>query len=227
MRSLKITRLLLVLLIFMFTLSFYLIFQVAPTERIMGDVQRIFYLHIALAISAYLGFGVLFVSSIIYLVKKTPYWDCLASSAGEVGLLFSTLVLITGSFWARPVWNVWWTWDPRLVTMLILWFIYIGYFMVRKAVTEKTKRARYSAIVGIIGFLDVPVVRLATKWWRSIHPRLDRQGGGLDPLMVKVMLFTLLTFLIFASVMIFVRFRVSWAEERLNTIFNEMEESHG
>ncbi|NOX21298.1 MAG: cytochrome c biogenesis protein CcsA [Nitrospirae bacterium] len=227
MKSFRLTKMLLLTLTVLFPLCFYLIFQVAPTERIMGDVQRIFYLHIALAISAYLGFGVLFVSSIIYLIKKNPYWDCLASSAGEVGLLFATLVLITGSFWARPVWNVWWTWDPRLVSMLILWFIYVGYFMVRKAVSEKSRRARYSAIVGIIGFLDVPVVRLATKWWRSIHPRLDRQEGGLDPLMVKVMLVTLFTFIVFASIVIFIRFRISWAEERVNTIFNEMEVSHG
>lgn len=129
MKKERITKILLALVLVMLPVNFYLIFQVAPTERIMGDVQRIFYLHVSLAVSAYIGFGVLFVSSIIFLIKKNLYWDTIAFSAGEVGLMFSTLVLITGSFWARPVWNVWWTWDPRLVTMLILWFIYIGYFL--------------------------------------------------------------------------------------------------
>jgi heme exporter protein C len=227
MKSEKIIRGVILLLIILLPASFYLIFQVAPSEKIMGDVQRIFYLHISLAMSAYLGFGLLFISSILFLVKKTLYWDTLAFSAGEVGLLFSTLVLITGSLWARPVWNVWWTWDPRLVTMLILWFIYIGYFLLRKAIPERMKRARYSAIIGILGFLDVPVVRLATKWWRSIHPRLAREGGGLDPLMVKVMLFSLVTFLIFTSLLIYIRFRVAWAEERINEIFNDVEDYNG
>lgn len=226
MKKDRIIKILLVLVLLMLPVNFYLIFQIAPTERIMGDVQRIFYLHVSLAISAYIGFGVLFVSSIMFLVKKNLYWDTLAYSAGEVGLMFSTLVLITGSLWARPVWNVWWTWDPRLVTMLILWFIYIGYFMLRKSISERLKKARYSAIVGILGFLDVPVVRLATKWWRSIHPRLSKEGGGLDPLMMKVMLFSLLTFFVFTIVIITFRFRVAWAEERLYCILNEMEEYH-
>lgn len=225
MRYGKIIKALSLLLFFLFPVNFYLIFQVAPTERIMGDVQRIFYLHLSLAISAYIGFGVLFVASILFLIKKNILYDVLASSAGEVGLIFSTLVLITGSFWARPVWNVWWTWDPRLVTVLILWFIYLGYFLLRKSLPERMKKARYSAIVGILGFLDVPVVRLATKWWRSIHPRLSKEGGGLDPLMVKVLLFSLFTFVVFTIALIYFRFRVALVEERITSILNRMEES--
>ncbi len=225
MRYGKIIKTLSLLLFFLFPVNFYLIFQVAPTERIMGDVQRIFYLHLSLAISAYIGFGVLFVASILFLIKKNILYDVLASSAGEVGLIFSTLVLITGSFWARPVWNVWWTWDPRLVTVLILWFIYLGYFLLRKSLPERMKKARYSAIVGILGFLDVPVVRLATKWWRSIHPRLSKEGGGLDPLMVKVLLFSLFTFVVFTIALIYFRFRVALVEERITSILNRMEES--
>ncbi|RMG00804.1 MAG: cytochrome C assembly protein [Nitrospirae bacterium] len=205
----------------------YMIFLVAPAERIMGDVQRIFYLHVSLAVSAYIGFGILFIASILFLLKKNFYWDSLASSAGEVGIVFSTLVLITGMLWARPVWNVWWTWDPRLVSMLILWFIYCGYFLIRKAVPDRYKKARYSAVIGIIGFLDVPVVRLATKWWRSIHPRLEREGGGLDPVMLKVLLVSMFTFILFTSLIVYLRFRVSLQEDKIEYLMTEMEERHG
>jgi heme exporter protein C len=158
-------------------LDFFLIFNVAPTERIMGDVQRIFYFHVAMAISSYLAFAVVFAGSILFLWKKKMFWDTVACSAAEIGVLFSTLVLITGSLWARPIWNVWWAWDPRLLTMFILWFIYVGYFLLRKSISDRVKRAQYSAVIGIIGFLDIPVVRLATKWWRSIHPRLRLRKG--------------------------------------------------
>jgi len=215
------------LLIILFPLNFYFIFQVAPTEKIMGDVQRIFYLHIALALSSYIGFGVLFFASIMFLIKRNLRWDLLASAAGEIGLLFSTLVLITGSLWARPVWNVWWTWDPRLVTMLILWFIFIGYFLLRKATADRIKKAQYSAVIGIIGFLDVPVVRLATKWWRSIHPRLQSKHGGLDPLMTKVMLFSILTFFLFTIAIIFIRFNMALTEDKLNKLLIRLEEENG
>ena len=108
-------------LLVLIPLDFYLIFKVAPTEKIMGEVQRIFYFHVSLAISSYLAFTTVCVASIIYLWRKKLFWDTIAYSAAEIGVLFSTLVLITGSLWARPIWNVWWAWDPRLVTMLILW----------------------------------------------------------------------------------------------------------
>lgn len=152
------------------------------------------------------------------------FWDTAAYTSAEVGVLFSTLVLITGSFWARPVWNVWWTWDPRLITMLILWFIFIGYFLLRKGISDQFKKARYSAVLGIVGVIDIPVVRLATKWWRSIHPRLSREGGSLDPLMVKIFLFSLLTFLSFTVFLVFFRFRVARVEERVTSLMKRLED---
>ncbi|HEB02070.1 MAG TPA: cytochrome C assembly protein, partial [Nitrospirae bacterium] len=132
--------------------------------------------------------------------------------------------LITGSFWARPVWNVWWAWDPRLLTMFILWFIYIGYFILRKGFTDRFMRARYAAVLGIIGFLDVPVVRLATKWWRSIHPRLKSEGGGLDPAMLKVLLFSLATFVAFTALLFVFRHGIAKADDRLSHITETLEE---
>jgi heme exporter protein C len=213
-----------IILFILIPLDFFLIFNVAPTERIMGDVQRIFYFHVALAISSYLAFTGAFVGSILFLWKKKMFWDTVAYSSAEIGVLLSTLVLITGSLWARPIWNVWWAWDPRLLTMFILWFIYVGYFLLRNGISDRVKRAQYSAVIGIIGFLDIPVVRLATKWWRSIHPRLKSEGGGLDPVMLKIMLFSMLTFLVFTVFLFYYRFRIAQSEERLFTLSKRLED---
>ncbi len=211
-------------LLVLIPLDFYLIFKVAPTEKIMGEVQRIFYFHVSLAISSYLAFTTVCVASIIYLWRKNLFWDTIAYSAAEIGVLFSTLVLITGSLWARPIWNVWWAWDPRLVTMLILWFIFVGYFLLRNGISDWGKRARYSAVIGIIGFLDIPVVRLATKWWRSVHPRLKSEDGGLDPVMLKIMLFSMATFILFTVFLFLYRYSVAKAEENLIVLTKRLED---
>ena len=220
MKTSKASIALFAVLLVMLPVDFYLIFKVAPTERIMGDVQRIFYLHVPLALSAYLAFFIVFIASILFLWRKDLFWDTVAYTAAEIGVLFSTLVIITGSFWARPVWNVWWTWDPRLLTMFILWFIYVGYFLLRKGIGERMRKARYSAVLGIIGFLDVPIVRLATKWWRSVHPRLKSEGGGLDPLMLQVLLFSMLTFMLFAVFLFLFRYGVSKLDERTSILLS-------
>jgi heme exporter protein C len=220
----KSTFILLIILIILLPSALYLIFKVAPTEKIMGDVQRIFYIHVSFAFSAYLGYFGVFVASIAFLWRKNLFWDTLAYTSAELGLLFSTLVLITGIFWARPVWNVWWTWDPRLLTMLILWFIFVGYFLLRKGLSDRLKKARYSAVLGIVGFLDVPIVRLATKWWRSVHPRLSREGEGIDPLMLKVLLFSMLTFIAFTVFLFLLRFRIARFEERLAILIKGLED---
>jgi heme exporter protein C len=224
MRTKKLQIILFLFLVVLIPIDFYLIFKVAPTERIMGDVQRIFYFHVSLAISSYLAFACVFVASIAFLWKKNHSWDTVAYSAAEIGVLLSSLVLVTGSLWARPVWNVWWAWDPRLLTMLILWFIYVGYFLLRRSISDWMKRARYAAVIGIIGFLDVPIVRLATAWWRSIHPRLKSEGGGLDPTMLKVMFFSLMTFLLFTVFLFLYRYRIARAEEKVLMISKSLEE---
>jgi heme exporter protein C len=224
MKQGKSTSILFILLIILLPVALYLIFRVAPTEKIMGDVQRIFYIHVSFAFSAYLGYFGVFLAGIAFLWRKNLFWDTLAYTSAEIGLLFSTLVIITGIFWARPVWNVWWTWDPRLLTMLILWFIYVGYFLLRKGISDRLKKARFSAVLGIIGFLDVPIVRLATKWWRSVHPRLDREGEGIDPLMLKVLLFSIITFIIFTVFLYLLRFRTARLEEKLTAIIKGLED---
>ncbi|HDH50197.1 MAG TPA: cytochrome C assembly protein, partial [Nitrospirae bacterium] len=131
MKTNRVITILFFLLLVLIPLDFFLIFKVAPTEKVMGDVQRIFYLHVSIASGALLAFTGVFLSSILFLWTKKIAWDIAACTSAEIGVLLSTLVLITGSIWARPIWNVWWTWDPRLLTTLILWFIYVGYFLLR------------------------------------------------------------------------------------------------
>ncbi len=166
----------------------YLIFLYVPTEETMGIVQRIFYFHVPVAWITFLAFFVIFLCSIMYLWKRHSKWDIVASSSAEVGILFGTLTLVTGSIWAKPIWGVWWTWEPRLTTALILWFIYIAYHIVRSFAGDEYRAARFSAIVGIVGFIDVPICFIAITLWRTQHPGPVIFEGGLVP----SMLFTLL-----------------------------------
>src|SRR6266571_9573394 len=142
----------------------------APTDRVQGIVQRIFYFHVPMAWVAYLAFGVVLVASVAYLWKRDLRWDTIARASVEIGVVFTTLVLITGSLWGKPIWNTWWTWDGRLTSTLVLWFIYVGYIMLRAYTPDPERAARFGAILGIVGFLDVPIVHFSVQWWRTLHP---------------------------------------------------------
>jgi heme exporter protein C len=142
----------------------------ASTDRLQGDVQRIFYIHVPAAWIGMLGFTVVFVASIAYLVTRSARWDRLAASSAEVGVVFTTGVMVTGPLWARPIWGVYWDWDPRLTSFFVLWLLYVSYLVLRSYVPEPTRRARYSAVLGIVAFLDVPLVYVSVRWWRSLHP---------------------------------------------------------
>lgn len=179
------------------TAALFLVFVYVPTEREMGVVQRIFYFHVPLAWVSFLAFGVVFLCSILYLRQGNRRWDRVARSSAEIGIVFTSLVLITGPIWARPVWGAWWTWDPRLTTTLLLWFIYLAYLHVGTFTEEESRAARYTAVVGIIGFLDIPIVALAIVLWRTQHPsplifESGLAGSMLLTLMVSLTAFTLL-----------------------------------
>lgn len=179
----------------LFVAALYLVFIYVPTEKVMGIVQRIFYLMVPMGWLSLLSFLIIFVGSILYLVKRQSKWDTLAYSSAEVGIVFTTLALIIGSIWAKPIWGVWWTWEPRLTATLVLWFIYIAYFVVRSFATEESRGARFAAVVGIIGFIDIPIVALATTMWRGIHPGpLIFQQGGLAPAMLLTLLVSIAAF---------------------------------
>jgi heme exporter protein C len=157
--------------------AIFFAFGYAPTEQVMGDVQRIFYFHVGIAWVAGLALFVTFVASILYLWRgEQRKFDIVASASVEVGVIFGLMTLISGMFWARPVWNTWWTWDPRLTTTAITEFIYIAYLMLRGAITDAQRRGRFAAVYGIIGFASVPVTFFATRWWNTIHPDLFSQG---------------------------------------------------
>jgi heme exporter protein C len=150
----------------------------APKEAEMGDVQRLFYFHMP---SAWIALGPAFTCvfgfSIAYLVTRKLVYDRFAGVAAEIGVVFTTMTLITGPLWAKPVWGVYWTWEPRLTTTLILWFIYVGYLLLRSLANPGHKRARLVAVYGIVGWIDVPIVFLSIWWWRTVHPRILGDGG--------------------------------------------------
>ena len=179
--------------------ALYLVFVYVPTEKEMGIVQRIFYLMVPVAWVSLLSFIIVFVGSIQYLRKRESRWDILAHSSAEVGIIFTTLTLIAGAIWAKPIWGVWWTWEPRLTSTLVLWLIYLAYLMVRSFAEEESRGARFAAVVGIIGFIDIPIIALSTTLWKGIHPKLIIFEGGIAPpmlltLLVSIAAFTVLYF---------------------------------
>lgn len=177
--------------------ALYMIGFYAPTEREQGVVQKIFYFHVPSAWVSFLAFFVVCVYSIRYLMSRDKRWDNRAAAAAEIGVMFCTLVLITGPIWAKPVWGIWWTWDARLTLTLVLWLIYVSYVLLRHYVAGAEKRATLSAILGIIGFIDVPLVYFAIRWWRTQHPQPVLGGGdgsGLDPRMLATLAVCTLAF---------------------------------
>src|SRR5690348_6847013 len=167
--------------------ALWLVFIAVPTEREMGIVQRIFYFHVASAWVAFLGFFLVAGASAVYLWSRSAAADRLAQAGGEIGVLFCTLVLITGPLWARPIWGVWWTWDPRLTMTVILWAIYASYLMLRAFGGDDDAVRRYAAVLGIVGVLDIPIIMVSVRLLRGIHPAvLTRNEGGsglVDPWM--------------------------------------------
>ncbi len=190
---------------------------VAPTEATMGDVQRIFYYHLPSAWIALLLFFVNFVASVWYLIGRDARADAVAYSAAEVGVLFCTIVLISGPLWARPVWGIWWTWDVRLTSTLVLWLIYVSYLLLRRYTTGGQTALPASALA-VFGFLDVPLVYMAIRWFRTQHPQPVIGGGegtGLDPRMWTAVLWNLAAFSALAAMLVWQRYRLLREEQAL------------
>jgi heme exporter protein C len=152
--------------------ALYLIFFVAreAQDSMGGPLQRIFYFHVPSAWVAYLAFAITFVGSIAYLRTGARRWDLLAHSSAEIGIVFCSLVLITGPIWARPVWGTFWQWDARLTSTFVMWLTYVGYLLLRSLATDPTKAGRLAAVVGMVGFINVPIVHFSVQWWRTLHP---------------------------------------------------------
>ncbi len=194
--------------------------NVDPSIR---PAQRIIYFHVPSAWSSMLAFFVAFVASILYLVTKHVRWDIWARSAAELGIAFTVAAIISGSLWAKPAWNTYWTWDPRLTTYTIVLLLYIAYFMLRGAIDEPSRRARLAAVYGIFAFLSVPLTFMSIRWWNTIHPVIvdapeNTSKFGLSPNMLTAFMVTNAAFVILFVTLLANRISLGWAEERMDAL---------
>ena len=189
----------------------------APPDAVQGEVQRIMYVHVPAAWLAYLSFFVVFISSITYLKTNKTRWDRVAAASAEIGVLFTSLAIVLGMLWGKPVWGTWWTWDPRLTTTAVLLLIYVAYLAIRRITDNPSRRARWAAVIGIVGFIDVPIVHLSVVWWRSLHqgPTVFRLGGPeIEGTMLLALLVGVAAFTITYAYLMTLRLRVGRLEER-------------
>ena len=190
---------------------------VAPPDAVQGNVQRLMYVHVPAAWLAYLSFTVVFVASIAYLRTKRVRWDRVAAASAEIGVLFTALAIALGSLWGKPVWGTWWTWDPRLTTTAVLLLIYVGYLAIRTVPDNPARRARWAAVVGIVGFADVPIVHLSVIWWRSLHqgPTVFRLGGPeIHGTMLLALIVGVVAFTVVYAYLMTLRLRTARLEDR-------------
>jgi heme exporter protein C len=196
--------------------NLYVMLLRLPDEAMQGPIYRIIFFHVPSAWTAFTGFFAAMVASIIFLAKKDLRFDALAVSVTEVGLAFGAANLITGMIWGRIIWGIWWTWDPRLTSMLICWLLYLGYLMLRRAVEEPIERAKLSAVLSIFAFADVPVVFFSIKWWRTQHPQpVVWAGGSMDLAMWNMLFLNWVPLLLLGVVLVAVRMRQEEAEREL------------
>ena len=172
----------------------------------MGDLQRIFYFHVAAAIAGMTAFAVNFVASLGYVIRKSRRWDNLAVSAAEAGIVFFFMVLVTGPIWAKPAWFVWWTWSPRLTLSLVLCLLYAAYLLIRSYIEDPERKAMVAAVFGIVAFVDVPLVWFSIRWWRDLHPAPMLETGGLSPAMRPAFFLCTAAFLILLAYLLRRRF---------------------
>lgn len=206
--------------------SAYASFFIAPQERTMGVIQRIFYFHVASAWAGFTAFFICFLGNLLYVWKRQQKYDWLGVSGAEVGLAFTTVVLITGPIWAHPVWGIWWTWDARLTSTFVLWLLYVSYLLLRTLVEEPDRRALLSSLFGIFAFIDVPLVFGAIRWWRTQHPQpviMGGQGSGLDPTMKSVFFFSAFAMHVFMAFLIAERFSLEKMQTETDFLAREVE----
>lgn len=210
----------------MMVIGAYLGLVWSPPDVDQGDAMRILYMHVPTIWTAYLAYFLVLVGSVLYLWKRDLKWDRLAGSAAELGVLLTALTLAVGSVWAKPVWGVWWTWDPRLTTTAILFVIYAGYLMLRTLAVDPRSRAKQSAVVGIIGFIDIPIVHMSVLWWRSLHqaPTILQPNLGnapLDPRMEIALFVNLFAFTVLFVFLLGQRLKLAQLEQRRDEVLWE------
>lgn len=202
--------------------NMYLIFMWVPTEQNLGISQRIFYIHVPVAWVGMVAIFVVAIGSVLHLITRNDRWDAIAYSGAEIGLVFGTLMLVTGALWAKPAWGVWWQWDPKLTTALILWFIYIGYLMVRAYAPSGSQGRRYASVVALIGAIDAPIIYMASVWWRTAHPDLNigpLAKSALDTDMLMVWLYSTVAFTVFYVYLLIERISMRKAEDEIDEVY--------
>ena len=198
--------------------ALWLILIYTPVELVQGASQKIFYFHLASVWNAYLSFFFVFVASILYLRRASPATDRFARAWAEVGVVFISITLISGAIWGKPIWGTYWSWDPRLTTTLLLWIIYVVYLMLRGFVGDPERGRRYAAIVGIIGFIDVPIVHMSVRWWRTLHPDpivANAEGPDLPMSMWYTVLYCIVVFTLLAIFLVRQRLQIDELRETL------------
>ncbi len=206
--------------------ALWLVFVVVPSERVQGTVQRIFYFHVHLAWMAFGGFVVTAGASVAYLARGQRAADRLAEASAEVGLLYTTLVLVTGPLWARPIWGVWWTWDPRLTMTVVLWAIYASYLMLRRLGGRDEVILRYAAVLGVVGVLDIPLLIVAIRLWRGVHPAVllakDADAGLADPMMVQTLIVAGIALALLFAWLVVLRMQFSALDDEVEALSAEV-----
>ena len=201
--------------------AFWLIFFWVPTEAEMGIVQRIFYVHVPSAWVAFMAFGIVALCSLGYLWLRDERLDAISLASAELGVLFTSIVLITGPLWGKLAWGAWWVWDARLTLTLLLWFVYVGYFMLRGATDNPERGKRFAAILGVVGAVDIPIIHQSVKWFRSQHPQpviMNPDGPTADPEIVQTLLVSLLAFTLAFFALLLVRYNLERLQRRADAI---------
>ncbi len=207
-------------------LTIWAAFIYAPTELVEGPIQRIFYAHVPLAWNSYVAFFFTLLGSALYLWLRDERWDSFARVNAEIGLVFTTLVLMSGSFWGRGYQGVWWWWDARLTTSLLMWFIYAGYLALRSYTGRTAQGARAAAVVGILGFIVTPINYLSVQWWNTLHPQPVLEIGGqaqLPASMVVALMIALVSFTLLYALLLIEAYKVERAQALVERLRAEAE----
>jgi len=222
----KLLMVLNVLSLILVLVGYYLALFYAPTEKVMGDVQRVFYFHVATAWVGMVGFILAAVFSAIYLIKKDMKWDMLGLASVEISLVFFFITIVLGSIWARPAWGTWWTWEPRLTTAAILEMIYLAYLLLRQGIEDPEQRARFGAVYTLLGGLSVPMTLLSIRLFRTIHPVVIGGGGsetmGMTDSMLFVMFYSIIAFTVLFVTLFWHRIRLGIYQEKVERLKSEI-----
>lgn len=203
----------------------WMVFFYAPTEVVMGQVQRIFYFHVSTGWIGMVAFIAAAVSGLIYVIRPDKKWDVFSVAAVELGLVYSFVNIVTGAIWARPSWNTWWTWDPRIVTSTVMVLTYLAYMLLRQSIEDPERRARFGAIYALLGSISVPLTYFSIRIWRTLHPVVIGSGDpgaqgsfAMTTPMVYTLLFSLLAFTVFGITLLWHRLRLGWLADRVEQL---------